>query len=60
MIMKNTNVSVDFCIMGDEFDIQVINKELGLEPTRNWNKRDFIRNTKKYAHILHGFLVQGQ
>lgn len=45
--MKNTNVRVDFRIMGDEFDIQIINKELGLMPTISWNRGDFIRDTKR-------------
>lgn len=47
--MKNTNVRVDFRIIGEEFDIQMISKELGIAPTISWNKGDLIKNTKK-AH----------
>lgn len=45
--MNNTNVRVDFRIMGNKFDVQVISKELGILPTMTWNTGDFIRNTNR-------------
>ncbi|MCM1231892.1 MAG: DUF4279 domain-containing protein [Clostridium sp.] len=45
--MNNTNVRVELRIMGDEFDVSAISKELGVAPTETWNNGDYIRNTKR-------------
>lgn len=45
--MNNTNVKVDFRIMGDKYDVQEITRLLNVTPTMTWKTGDFIRNTKK-------------
>lgn len=45
--MNNTNVRAELRIMGDEFDVQVISKELEILPTTTWNTGESIRDTKK-------------
>lgn len=45
--MKKTNVRVDFRIMGDEFDINLITESLDILPSDSWKIGDEIRKTGK-------------
>lgn len=45
--MNNTNVRVDFRIMGDNYNTEEITKVLGVTPTITWNAGELINNTNK-------------
>ncbi|WP_449622910.1 DUF4279 domain-containing protein [Robertmurraya sp. Marseille-Q9965] len=42
--MNKTNILAEFNIIGDEYDIEVISEQLGIEPTNYYKKGDKILN----------------
>lgn len=51
--MEKTNIIVELALKGDNFDVQEITNELGIDPVQTWNKGEDIRQTgKKYQYTL--------
>lgn len=45
--MDNTNIRVEFRIMGEDYNVEEITDVLKIKPTNSWNKGEIIKNTGK-------------
>ena len=43
--MDNTNIRVEFRIMGEDYNVEEITDVLKIKPTNSWNKGEIIKNT---------------
>lgn len=57
----NTNVKVEFRIIGDLYDLEYITQELKIKPTSSWNVGDDIRSIgrkRSYTCWIYGTEVE--
>lgn len=45
--MDNTNIRVEFRIMGEDYNVEEITQVLKIKPTNSWSKGECIENTGK-------------